>query len=112
MFYFGRWDDPDGALQEYFARAAELQRNGIPAHRVLDSEGLVTDSQLCARGHFVERGDGGAIIESTRTKLSRTPAQIRDGLALLGRDSHEVLSDILGYDDDRITELVIAGVLE
>jgi hypothetical protein len=30
----------------------------------------------------------------------------------MGRDTHEVLSQVLGYDDDRISELVIAGVLE
>jgi benzylsuccinate CoA-transferase BbsF subunit len=91
---------------------AELQSHGIPAHRVLDSHGLVADLQLVARGHFVERGDNGSIIESTRTKLSGTPAEIRDGLPLLGRDSHDVLSEILGYDGDRIADLVIAGVLE
>lgn len=89
-----------------------LQENRIPAHGVLDSPGLVADPQLNARGHFVECGAGGAIVESSRTKLSRTPARIRDGLASLGRDNHAVLSGILGYDDDRIGELVLAGVLE
>ena len=91
---------------------AALQEHGIPAHGVLDSAGLIADPQLQARGHFIERGDGGAIVESTRTKLSRTPARVRDGLAVLGRDNHEVLKEILGYGDDRISELVIAGVLE
>jgi crotonobetainyl-CoA:carnitine CoA-transferase CaiB-like acyl-CoA transferase len=91
---------------------AELQSSGIAAHAVLDSAGLVADPQLGSRGHFVSRGEGGAIIESTRTQLSRTPAEIRDGIATTGRDTHEVLSQVLGYDDDRISELVIAGVLE
>jgi crotonobetainyl-CoA:carnitine CoA-transferase CaiB-like acyl-CoA transferase len=89
-----------------------LQEALVPAHAILDSHGLIVDPQLVAREHFVPRGDGGAIIESTRTKLSRTPAQIREGLALYGRDTHDVLSNVLGYEDDRITELVIAGVLE
>jgi crotonobetainyl-CoA:carnitine CoA-transferase CaiB-like acyl-CoA transferase len=91
---------------------AELQFAGIPAHEILASPGLVADPQLGFREHFVARGDSGAVIESTRTKLSRTPAQIRDGLADMGRDTHEVLSQVLGYDDGRISELVIAGVLE
>lgn len=89
-----------------------LQEKRIPAHGVLDSPGLVADPQLNARGHFVERGDSGAVLETSRTKLSRTPARIRDGLASLGRDNHAVLSGILGYDDDRIGDLVLAGVLE
>ena len=91
---------------------AELQFAGVPAHEILASPGLVADPQLGFREHFVKRGDRGAIIGSTRTKLSRTPAQIREGLADMGRDTHQVLSLVLGYDDDHISELVIAGVLE
>jgi len=91
---------------------AVLQDHGIAAHQVLDSTGLCKDPQLVAREHFLARGDGDAIVEATRTKLSRTPARVRDGLALLGRDNHEVLNGLLGYDDERITELAIAGVLE
>jgi hypothetical protein len=30
----------------------------------------------------------------------------------LGQHLQEVLADILGYDDDRITELIVAGALE
>jgi crotonobetainyl-CoA:carnitine CoA-transferase CaiB-like acyl-CoA transferase len=89
-----------------------LQREAVPSHAVLDSAGLCVDAQLIARNHFIERGGSGAVVESTRTKLSRTPAEVRDGLPLYGRDNHWVLSDLLGYDDERITELVIAGALE
>jgi hypothetical protein len=31
---------------------------------------------------------------------------------LIGRDNHHVLTEVLGYDDDRVTELVIAGALD
>ena len=72
-----------------------------------------------ARGHFVTlRGEGPqgegqhTIVEGTRSLLSRTPAQIRYGPPTLGRDNQQVLEKVLGYDTDRITELVIAGVLE
>jgi crotonobetainyl-CoA:carnitine CoA-transferase CaiB-like acyl-CoA transferase len=79
---------------------------------VLDSVGLCADPQLLAREHFLSRGDEGAVVESVRTKLLRTPAVVRDGLPLIGRDNHHVLTEVLGYDDDRVTELVIAGALD
>jgi len=91
---------------------AMLQEHEVAAHVVLDSPGLVADPQLIAREHLVARGDQGNVIESVRTRLSRTPAVIRDGVPSLGRDTHDILSEILGYDDERITELVIAGALE
>jgi crotonobetainyl-CoA:carnitine CoA-transferase CaiB-like acyl-CoA transferase len=95
-----------GALEAKFQAAA------VPAHAVLDSVGLCADPQLLAREHFLSRGDEGAVVESVRTKLSRTPAVVRDGLPLIGRDNHHVLTEVLGYDDDRVTELVIAGALD
>ncbi|MFT5694495.1 MAG: crotonobetainyl-CoA:carnitine CoA-transferase CaiB-like acyl-CoA transferase, partial [Myxococcota bacterium] len=91
---------------------AVLQQAKLAAHEVLGSKALVVEPQLNARNHFLPRGDGGAIVESSRTVLSRTPAVVRDGLPLLGRDNHEVLTEILGYDDEAITALAIAGALE
>jgi crotonobetainyl-CoA:carnitine CoA-transferase CaiB-like acyl-CoA transferase len=91
-----------------------LQSRGIPAHAVLDSEGLGRDPQLVHRGHFVAYSDGGrrGVIEAARSRLSRTPARVPDRIPTLGRDTQEVLSQILGYDDERITELAIAEALE
>ena len=89
-----------------------LQAGAVPAHAVLDSVGLCADPQLLAREHFLSRGDEGAVVESVRTKLLRTPAVVRDGLPLIGRDNHHVLTEVLGYGDDRVTELVIAGALD
>jgi crotonobetainyl-CoA:carnitine CoA-transferase CaiB-like acyl-CoA transferase len=53
-----------------------------------------------------------SLIEDTRSKLSRTPAEIRHDLPTLGRDNFEVLAQVLGYNDDKIAELAIAGVLD
>jgi crotonobetainyl-CoA:carnitine CoA-transferase CaiB-like acyl-CoA transferase len=51
-------------------------------------------------------------VENTRSILSRTPSRVGEGVPTLGRDSFEVLEGVLGYDGERIAELVIAGVLE
>ena len=81
---------------------------------VLDSTGAVADPQLVARGHFVPlEGDGQrTVVEGTRSRLSRTPARVRWGPPTLGRDNQKVLTELLGYDEERITELVIAGALD
>ena len=91
-----------------------LVNRGIPAHRVLDSLALCQDEQLVARGHFVERdqGDLRTVVEDTRSKLSRTPAQVGEAIPTFGLDAQWVLSELLDYNDEKITELVIAGVLE
>jgi crotonobetainyl-CoA:carnitine CoA-transferase CaiB-like acyl-CoA transferase len=93
---------------------ARLQRAGIACHTVQNSAAACSDPQLQERGHFVrlESGNAYTIVEDTRSKLSRTPARIRHGVPTLGRDNSEILADLLGYDDARTAELVLAGVLE
>jgi crotonobetainyl-CoA:carnitine CoA-transferase CaiB-like acyl-CoA transferase len=93
---------------------ARLQAEDIACHRVLDSAALLADPQLRHRGHFVEIGgtEEPSVVEGPRSQLSRTPGVVRRGVPTLGRDNFEVLEEVLGYDGDRISELVIAGVLE
>lgn len=93
---------------------ALLQDGGVACHLVQDSAAAFADPQLAARGHFVSIEGGGvkSIIEDTRSKLSRTPARLRLGLPTLGRDNFEVLDKVLGYDGEKIAELVIAGALD
>jgi len=97
-----------------FELEALLQDGEVACHRVQDSDAAFADPQLNSRGHFVPIEGGGvnSIIENTRSKLSRTPAEIRLGLPTLGRDNFEVLDQVLGYDGEKIAELVIAGVLD
>ncbi len=99
----------DGAELE-----AALTARGVPAHRVLDSQGLAEDPQLRHRGHFVpiEGPNGPTVVEASRSRLSRTPARVPTAFPSLGADNFEILGEVLGYDDERIAELVIAGVLE
>ena len=87
---------------------------GIACHRVQNSAAACSDPQLQERGHFVrlESPNAYTIVEDTRSKLSRTPARIRRGVPTLGRDNWEILTELLGYDEAKVTELAVAGVLE
>ncbi|MDH3678541.1 MAG: CoA transferase [Acidimicrobiia bacterium] len=103
------------AGQDGGALEATLQAAGVAAHRVQSSDALAADPQLAHRDHFVEveHADHGSIyVEGSRFSLSRTPAQITQGGPTLGQHTFDVLMGILGYDEDRIAEIAVAGVLE
>ena len=94
---------------------ALLQSHGVPCSAVETSPDLYGDPQLKHRGHFVEVEHpvhGGILVEGSRFKLSRTPAQYERSGPTMGRDNQYVLSELLGYSDGRIAELVGAGALE
>jgi crotonobetainyl-CoA:carnitine CoA-transferase CaiB-like acyl-CoA transferase len=92
-----------------------LQADGIAASTVQGSAALGADPQLVHRGHFltVPHTDlGSTTIEGARFRLSRTPARAPDAAPTYGRDTARVLTELLGYDEARITALVASGVLE
>jgi len=84
-------------------------------HGVQNSGECAADPQLIERQHFrtvahpVHRT---CVVEGPRLRLSRTPGRVERAGPSLGEDNDVVLRDLLGYDDDRITDLVIAGALE
>jgi crotonobetainyl-CoA:carnitine CoA-transferase CaiB-like acyl-CoA transferase len=93
---------------------ARLLSAGVPAALVLNGEDVARDPQLAARGHFIEipHPEGGTTtIEGPRALLSESPAIPGREVPTLGRDNHRVLREILGYDEARCTEIVIAGGL-
>ena len=51
-------------------------------------------------------------MEGSRFSLSRTPARIEKPGPTFGRDNQYVLEKILGYDEEKIVDLVAGGVLE
>ena len=51
------------------------------------------------------------VVEGSRLVLSRTPAVVRRAGPSLGEHNDLVLRELLGYDDERVTDLVIAGAL-
>jgi len=117
----GRRDELDAVVAAWAARTpgeeaeAALQAVGVPAHRVQDAADCVADPQLRHRGMFREvphERYGTTFVEGPPFQLSRTPGGPRWGGPTFGQHLQEVLGGFLGYDDERIAELVIAGVLE
>jgi crotonobetainyl-CoA:carnitine CoA-transferase CaiB-like acyl-CoA transferase len=101
--------------QDRFQAETALQARGIPAGAVRSMHELYTDPQLQHRHHFVrlEHHTLGAVtVEGSRFQLSRTPARVEHPAPTWGRDNQYVLETILGYNEEQITELVAAGVLE
>ncbi len=102
------------ATQDAPAAETALQAAGIAAALCASSADLVADPQLAHREHvqMVEHPTYGTTpIEGSRFRLSRTPAAAHASAPTLGRDNQYVLETILGYDEERVTELVVAGAL-
>jgi len=60
--------------------------------------------------HPLAGPDGAALIASP-LKLSGTPVEYRYHPPLLGQHTDEVLRQVLGYDDAKISELRDAGAI-
>ena len=111
----------DGLLTSYTEKLEpeeaerRLQDAGVAASVVKSSREIIVDPQLLHRNHFVEIPNSAGkptTVEGSRSRLSRTPAQVGGLAPTLGRDNEYVLKEILGYSDERVSELVIAGALE
>jgi crotonobetainyl-CoA:carnitine CoA-transferase CaiB-like acyl-CoA transferase len=92
-----------------------LHGAGVPASGVYNSPEAARDPQLAHRGHFVavpHPTQGQAVVEGPRFRLSRTPAQLAGPAPSFGDSTQWVLESVLGYDDERIAALAIAGALE
>ncbi|MDH4144883.1 MAG: CoA transferase, partial [Acidimicrobiia bacterium] len=102
----------DRALAE---AEATLQAHGIAAHRVQNSVEMVDDPQLAEVGFYTTVNHsihGETVVEAPRFHLSRTPGRATAGAPTLGEHVWDVLSGILGYDDERIAELAAAEVFD
>lgn len=105
------WTTP----QEPAAIHTALQAAGVPAHQVQNSPELVVDPQLLHRDHFHQVPHevyGHTWAEQYGFRLSRSDGTPQRSGPMWGEHNYEILSGVLGYDDEQITELVIAGVLE
>jgi len=103
------------ALSRTDAQAeSELQAAGVPAHRVADSPSMVDDPQLIERAHFAtvpHASLGEVVVEGPKYRLSRTPASV-GAPPTLGQHTNQVLTETLGYTEERTIELLISGGLE
>ncbi len=91
-----------------------LQAAGVAAGPVLDSKGLADDPQLKERGYLVDLGEvEGAhlAIPALPFKLSDCPPGIYKVAPGFGEHNHHVLSEILGYSEAEIGQLIEENVL-
>lgn len=102
------------AEQDLDELEARLQAVGVPAHRVHTSASAFADPQLIAREHFVavDYSDVGEVpYENSRARLSASPARLTP-CPTLGQDNQRVLGELLGKDDEAMTELILSGAIE
>ncbi len=102
-------------LQPVLALEAQLQAAGVAASEVKNSPELTVDAQLQHLEHFItlpHQEGGTTVIESGRFHLSRSPRFIDKDAPIFNRDITYVLNDVLGYDDEKFGQLLVAGVLE
>ena len=101
--------------QEAYDLMQRLQAVGIPASVVQDARDLLTaDPQLKHRGHWVHLEHpemGTCVYDHPPARLSRTPARLASPAPLLGQHTREVLSRVLGMDEEEIHRLEAAEVL-
>ncbi|WP_419909360.1 CoA transferase [Candidatus Poriferisodalis sp.] len=93
---------------------AALQAAGVPAHASQNSLGCFADPQLNHRGHWMDVEHpvyDRMVVEAPRLQLSASPHEVTRSGPSLGEHNDLVLRDILGYDDDRVVELAVAGAI-
>ena len=94
-----------GILQAAGVRAGVCQK---PSDRV------ERDPQFKATGwwHILPHGELGEFtFDGVTPALAETPGALRTASPLLGQDTHNVLSEVLGMSDEEIASLEEQGVL-
>lgn len=91
-----------------------LDAHDVPNEPVRDLSEVWSDPQLEARGAFVDYDYpplGPIRTNGNPIHLSASPVEVRHVPPAAGEHNDEVLRDLLGYDDARMTELVAGGAL-
>lgn len=94
--------------------AETLQQAGVAAFPSLSNKDLATDPHLTERGYLValEHPEVGRRIHAgIPWKMSGTPCSVKRPAPLLGADTDEVLTSLLGMSPERIAELRREGIL-
>ena len=92
-----------------------LQAVGVPSYSVQNSPHASVDPQFLHRGHFVTLHNpavGDITVEAPRFRLSRTPLAVEAPGPTMGQHTYQVLTEILGYDEDRFVELLTSAAIE
>jgi len=103
--------DPSDRAREL---ADRLASEGVSAGPVNDAQDVVCDEHLRVRRfwHVLEHPEmGPTLYNRGPIVFSETPLEMRSAAPLLGQHTREVLTGLLGYDDDEVDELTRRGVL-
>ncbi|MFH1180736.1 MAG: CaiB/BaiF CoA-transferase family protein [Candidatus Bathyarchaeota archaeon] len=87
---------------------------GLPCAPIYHIDETIADPHVNARDMFIEMDHpaaGRIKLINFPVKFSETPAQLKTPAPLLGQHNKEILSEILGYSDEKIKELVSKGVI-
>ena len=102
----GRWDA---------ARlATALTARGVAASPVAHADDLLRDVQLHARAHWVTLDHpvmGPSVYDASPYRLSATPGHPRSPAPLLGADTRDVCTQLLGLTEQDYDELAQQGVV-
>jgi crotonobetainyl-CoA:carnitine CoA-transferase CaiB-like acyl-CoA transferase len=85
-----------------------LDREGIPCGLIKNVAEVCTDPQVLARDMVVDLQHptaGPVKVNGIPIKLSATPGEVKDPPPLLGQQTDQILSEILGYTASQIAEL-------
>ena len=93
---------------DFFVRAK------VPVAPVYQVDEIVKDPHLIARDMFVdvEHPNAGKVkVPNFPVKLSETPGEIVSAAPLLGQHNREILMGVLGYTEEKVSELERAGII-
>ena len=102
------------ADKDRWAITKTLQTAGIPSFPTYSCQDVVEDPHFNER-QFIERLNHAEVGERAHTgipwRLQHRSNGVRSPAPCLGADTDRHLTDILGYDDDRLTALRLDGVI-
>jgi crotonobetainyl-CoA:carnitine CoA-transferase CaiB-like acyl-CoA transferase len=114
-----RHDEIDSVIGDWAGLLAgekaefELQKVGVPAHRVLYAPDVVNDVQMKHRGAFAQVAHEKweqTWIEENPIHLSRTPGSAKWAAPTFGEHLFPILTGILGHTEDEAAELIATGM--
>ena len=91
-----------------------LQRAGVPAGRVLDSDAIHSDPHLAARGYWVELPHPRMTPwkqPSASWRFVEANPQLQRHAPLFGEHNDEILRGLLGLGDAEVAELAAAQII-
>ncbi|MFC1900349.1 CaiB/BaiF CoA transferase family protein [Chloroflexota bacterium] len=91
-----------------------LKKADVPCSKLPTFSEVCSDPQLLSRNAIIEVEQtisGKVKVPGSIFKLSKTPGKIDYPAPFLGQDNYEILSEILGYNEVEIGQLIDEGIL-